>query len=81
VVPNSRKLVLLAQARRAGAAVPSDLDVPPLPQTRFLVEAVTASPVGLRPAPARWWEVGRRAVWVVELFERLERQHRLERAG
>jgi phytoene synthase len=81
VVPYSRKLVLLAQARRAGAAVPSDLDVPPLPQTRFLVEAVTASPVGLRPAPTRWWEVGRRAVWVVELFARLERQHRLERAG
>ena len=42
---------------------------------------MTASPVGLTPAPARWWEVGRRAVWVVELFERLERQHRLERAG
>jgi hypothetical protein len=53
------------------------LDVAPLPQARFLVDAVAAS----RPAPSdaalrsiRWWSPADRVVWVVDLFAQLERR-------
>ncbi|MEO8936249.1 MAG: phytoene/squalene synthase family protein [Burkholderiaceae bacterium] len=55
-----------AHARRSDA---------PLPATLFLVDA--AADRSMRPlsatAPARW-NIGARAVWTIELFERLERQ-------
>jgi phytoene synthase len=77
VVPAGRKLQLLGRA--AGAVVggrPPRRQAPPLEATRFLVEAVAASP--LQHGPVR---IADRAGWVIGLFERLERRDRLARAG
>lgn len=88
VVGTARKLRLLAAAfnasliddRQHGAET---LDLPPLEETRFLVEAVRAHPQGLVGEPARpdigWWDIGRRVTWTIELFTRLEMEERLQR--
>lgn len=72
VVPRRRKALLLARAlvalapsARAGAA-------PPLPATRFLVDAAASA---RPPVPLDG------AAWVIDLFERLERRDRLQRAA
>ena len=85
VVPRARKLWLLAQAltrlnpNRALASVAC------LPAAHFLVAAVTMLPHNLRESEPRqrtpWWRVYQRvadrAVWVIELFERLERREQM----
>jgi phytoene synthase len=78
VVPGRRKAVLLARAvwRAAwpGAADPA----PALPETRFLVQAVAA---GRAPWPLRSrGGVRGRALWVLDLFEHLQRREMLARA-
>jgi phytoene synthase len=69
VVPASRKAWLLARSAlplpRADA-----LGAPALPEVQFLVDAVAAAP--RRPALVR--PLGHQAVWVIGLFERLERE-------
>ena len=63
----------------AGAVVggrPPRRQAPPLEATRFLVEAVAASPLQQGPL-----HIADRAGWVIGLFERLERRDRLARAG
>jgi hypothetical protein len=55
---------------------------PVLEATRFLVDACTPVHFGhgaqaVRPA---WWDVHSRLVWVLNLFERLERQDQLRHA-
>ncbi|WP_162910227.1 phytoene/squalene synthase family protein [Azohydromonas sediminis] len=71
VVPASRKAWLLAQAvvqlwpRGAGTA-------PPLPANRHLVHAAASAPPPLDDRPA----VLDRTAWVIDLFDRLERQER-----
>ncbi len=71
VVPGSRKAWLLAQAvvqlwpRRGGAE-------PPLPANRHLVHAAASAPLPLDDQLA----VTDRTAWVIDLFERLERQER-----
>jgi phytoene synthase len=87
VVPRSRKAWLLAGAvvslnpRHAAQAQPC------LPATRFLVDAA-AMPAKLQgAAPVRrgapWWRVSQRVaergVWVIDLFERLERREQTAR--
>jgi len=77
VVSPWRKAALLAAAvacvmPRRGAAEPA------LPATRYLVDAAAAvEPVRTAPPLA----VAGRVVWLLELFERLERQDRLRHAG
>ncbi|MES1162238.1 MAG: squalene/phytoene synthase family protein, partial [Rhizobacter sp.] len=72
VVPARRKAVLLARALvtlvPSGAAAAQ----PPLAATRFLVDAAVA---------ARLPQPGGKAAWVIDLFERLERRERLQRAA
>ncbi|RAI35424.1 phytoene/squalene synthase family protein [Rhodoplanes serenus] len=73
-VPGRRKLVMLARAFAGGPLVSRGKPAPALDETRFLVDAVVAEPLGLvRPDPAHgpWWDMGRRVVWVLDLFERL----------
>jgi len=60
---------------------------PPLEETRFLVEAVTGA-LARQPAPAEqitrgvpWRNPVDRIVWVIDLFERLERREQVERVG
>lgn len=76
VVPPLRKLQLVGRAllklRPSRARVP----LPPSAATRWLVDAAAAA------APAHgsvvpWWNVKRRAIWTLELFEQLERRDRL----
>jgi len=78
VVPGRRKLWLLALAyatapvpRRGGA-------MPPLPETRYLVDAAALpEPAAAAPRPT----YGERIAWVAELFARLEQEERLQRLG
>ncbi|MFD2181553.1 phytoene/squalene synthase family protein [Rhodoplanes azumiensis] len=73
-VPGRRKLELLARAFATAPLVSKAAPNDPLPETRFLVEAVEAHPLGrTRPDPARapWWNLDRRIAWVLDLFERL----------
>lgn len=71
VVPASRKAALVAGAL-AASCLPRRLDLAaPLESTGYLVLAAA------RPAPASTaprWHVTRRMVWLLELFERLERR-------
>lgn len=75
----------VAPARKAGLMLRAALHVRPdvpahpapvLEATRFLVDAckpVHVAP-GAVPAQIPWWDVAGRVVWVLQLFERLERQ-------
>jgi phytoene synthase len=70
-----RALLTLAPRRTAAA-------LPPLVATTFLVDAVARSSPVVWPAAtprAAWWNLVQRAVGVVELFERLERDERRQR--
>lgn len=89
VVDTRRKLRLLAAAfkasltddRRSGAEI---RDLPPLAETRFLIEAVANHPVDLArehtASHIAWWDIGERIVWTIELFTRLEMEERLQRS-
>jgi phytoene synthase len=79
VVPDSRKLRLLAAALVAAAALRPRDAAAPLPAAAFLVDAVTGAAArrrGAAVAPARtpWWDLGRRIARTLELFERLEQR-------
>jgi len=86
IVPAGRKLALLMQAYsrepdpQAGAAAAA------IPETRFLIDAVAAAalPVPVESATGEpvlpWWRFRARAVWVLDLFERLEREERQAQA-
>jgi phytoene synthase len=78
VVPGRSKARLLALAV-AGALRPAARGAhPPLEATRFLVEAA-ALPQSAGPIP--WWNLYERLVWVIGLFERLERREQVGRSG
>jgi len=86
VVTTGRKACLLAQilALRQSRWRPAERladRIGQLEETRFLIDAVAASP-SRRPAnppPAR--SVEDRAVWVIDLFTRLEQRDQLQRSG
>ena len=49
----------------------------PLPEGDFLLDAVGAAPAVPQcfdDDRIRWWDLDRRLVWLIDLFERLERQ-------
>ena len=88
VVPWQRKARILADAvvaaTRPAPAVSADL----LEEANFLIGATAAAEVRLAPVPAesdrervRWPRVEDRVVWLVDLFERLERRERALRHG
>lgn len=84
VVPASRKgaLLLAAFARAFGAQGRVSNHVEPA--ARFLIEAVAASPAPastVRPVRTPRRRTGERLLWVIDLFERLERRDRLLRSG
>jgi phytoene synthase len=58
----------------------------PITATQFLIEAVVATPLHepaqpakLKPWPIKLWRIEQRLIWVLELFERLERRDQLQR--
>jgi phytoene synthase len=79
IVSGRRKLSLLARSLAAAplaAPAAAAMAAPPLPETRFLVQAVAATPP---PTPAVDG-IAARITWTIELFERLQRQDRLGRS-
>jgi phytoene synthase len=85
VVPTRRKLIVLlrtlASRRTEWAPARPLAPIAQLAETRFLMEAVAATPSG-EPAPAiKAKPIEDRMVWVIELFERLERRDQLLRSG
>ncbi len=95
VVPTRRKLILVLQglikvAGQAGrlrrGSLREVIDQPALTETRFLVQAVTRFSVQM-PAKADaepllpWWDLHARACWMIDLFERLERNDREMKAA
>lgn len=73
VVPGHRKAGLLLRAVLTVAPAAAARPEPPLPATRFLVDAALAASPAPRPARGAY----QRALWVLDLFERLERRERL----
>jgi phytoene synthase len=72
VVPAHRKLRLMARSVQMLTERATDIAAPPLPGTRFLVEAVEAMPaLGDAALPVPGFR--NRLLWAVELFERLDR--------
>lgn len=84
VVSPLRKALLLGKILTGAAVAPSHAvsTVPPIPQAKFLVEAVAAA----HPPQAKhrdtedlaWWDFDGRLIRLIELFDRLERR---EQAG
>ncbi len=83
VVPRARKVWLLAGALINLIPQSSAQAAPCLSANQFLVDAACITPHSPSPEAAPWWQVNQRmasrAVWVIELFERLERQEQLAR--
>lgn len=76
VVSGRRKAALLARAMVDVATASTGPEAPPLEETRFLVDAVTAAPEILG-APTTSRGVHGSAVWVLDLFEQLARREAL----
>jgi phytoene synthase len=87
VVSTSRKLTVLAQTLFAldveWAPAKKLAPAHQLEQTRFLIDAVAATPLRnpKRPDKVRARPIEDRIVWVIDLFERLERRDQLQRAA
>jgi phytoene synthase len=80
VVPGRRKLALLGRSL-VESVLPWPLSPDaPLPEARFLVDAVAAAPPAA-PVPPQPWIVEDRLVWVLDLFERLAQREELGRGG
>jgi 15-cis-phytoene synthase len=82
VVPTRRKFELLARALAVTEATRTT-EAPCLAQTEFLVDAVAAAHARSEPRSLamRWWNFHAQAVWVIDLFDRLERRNRFGGAG
>lgn len=77
VVPGSRKLGLLFTAMNVIARTPEWREAHLIEASRFLIDAA-AAPAANRPqlVPMAWWDVRGRMMFVLDLFERLERRER-----
>ena len=89
IVSSGRTVLLLASAFKASmmagrACRMSSLDLPPLSETRFLVDAVTSNAAGLAAGTTTpdlaWWAFHQRLAWTIELFTRLALEERLQRS-
>ncbi len=84
MVPGSRKLALLMQAYAGPLDVRAGASEPAIPETCFLIDAVAAAALPSARADEvqalPWWRFRARALWVLDLFERLERQERQSQA-
>ncbi|HLN47512.1 MAG TPA: phytoene/squalene synthase family protein [Magnetospirillaceae bacterium] len=81
VVPLSRKAAALSAVLRSLAFPPPPSDAPPLEETRFLVDTCVQPSLAVVTAvlPAR--RLRERVLWLIDLFERLERADQLARGG
>ncbi|HEY1315511.1 MAG TPA: phytoene/squalene synthase family protein [Steroidobacteraceae bacterium] len=87
VVPWQRKARILADALFAATARPSAADAGALHEAQFLLAplptAVLEPPLPIESARerTRWPRIEDRVIWLVDLFERLERRERLPVGG
>jgi phytoene synthase len=83
VVPARRKASMLARALAASVTRAVVDCVPPLEETRFLVDAISARADSVQVVAAGAPAVGidGRIAWVIDLFERLERREHLGTSG
>jgi phytoene synthase len=82
VVPFARKAPLVARALAAVVVSAPDAGAPALDETRFLVDAVAAAPwsAPVLAGAVPWWNLYDRALWVIDLFERLGRRDQVVRS-
>lgn len=82
VVQPRRKLEAMILALPAIALRSQDAVGAALPATQFLLDAMPPA-AEREPAVAPWYRVRDRAIWTIDLFERLERERRaqMQRAG
>jgi phytoene synthase len=85
VVSGQRKLQLLMRSIAISVTAPRGDAASPLPAAQYLIDAIAAFPADrLQPQPATA-SPGRafsaRAVWLIDLFARLEQRDRLERSS
>lgn len=73
MVPAAQKWRVLGGAMTACFAVPRELETAALPQAQFLIDAVRPS-LRQETLELAWWNVRARALWLIALFERLERR-------
>ena len=89
VVSSGRKAALLSKVLVMPVEHPDARTVEPLDEVRHLIDAVVrtdrATHAAVQPAttpgsraPA-WWNIRDRALWLIDLFERLERQDQGQR--
>ncbi len=86
VVSSRRKAALLGKVLVMTVEQPTTAAVAPLDEVRHLIDTVVradaltqrANTVSLAPTlrPIAWWNMRDRALWLIDLFERLERQDR-----
>ena len=84
VVPASRKAWLLGRAMVGLFPARTRVDAPPLEATAFLVDAVAATAPRAAEAPLTVPSrrgVNDSVVWVIDLFERLERRDQMQRTA
>ena len=84
VVSTNRKLAVLARTlllpqTKWAPAQNLVVHTAAVEETRFLVEAVAATPLRENAKPRR--PIEDRVVWVIDLFERLERRDQLQRTA
>jgi hypothetical protein len=85
-VPVSRKAWLAAKAMMGGLGTAHALEPQIAPQGAHLVHAVLAMPAASihhahnAPIKRPWWDMQHRMLWLLDLFERLERREAEERA-
>jgi phytoene synthase len=82
VVSGSDKMQAMARALPRTLLMPRIADGAALPSSQFLVDALAGATMH-QPAMPAWYRVRDRAIWVIDLFERLERERRsqMQRAG
>jgi phytoene synthase len=73
VVPGRRKLALLARSVAHALLAQTGAEAPPLPETRFLLDAVAAAPIPPRADPPRpSWGFDARFERLIAMFARLQ---------
>jgi len=80
VVSPTRKLQLVLRSLLVLQPARPRTAVPPSACTRYLVDAASSASVS-RQAVMPWWNLTQRAIWTLELFERLERRDRQPMRG
>jgi 15-cis-phytoene synthase len=81
VVSSRRKLSLAPRVFHLASTGCSSIDAPPLHQARALVAATAVRGPAASSDTPPGWRVGERIVWVINLFEQLERREQLRRAS